>query len=210
MRFLVLSVHLLALVLQEDVLDLAWVEADLATKGVRIASIALEEHNRGPVLATCLIVRSLVHEASIDLVSIDLQLELVDATSRRLRIVPQAKGSQGDRLLKQEHDAVGLALLGSVFLADRGGARVTLGVLVGGQPDVVVACCLVLPIDKVVSMPDIVMHPFQCVHASRIRIDSQLVFASAAHIVAVLVVELDSVEADVEEIAVRRVQVDLE
>ena len=86
----------------------------------------------------------------------------------------------------------------------------SLSVLVRGQPDVVVTCRLVLPINKVIGMPDIVLHPLQCVNTSWVSIDPKLVSASAAHIVAILVVELDPIEADVEKIAVRGIQVDLE
>lgn len=40
---LVLRIHLLPLVHKQHVLDLLWVEVDLAPEGVRVASITLEE-----------------------------------------------------------------------------------------------------------------------------------------------------------------------
>jgi len=73
MRLLMLGIHLLPLVLKQHVLHLAWIEDNLAAKSVSISCIALEQDNRGPILARHLgLLRSASHKSTVDLVAIDL------------------------------------------------------------------------------------------------------------------------------------------
>lgn len=82
MSLLVLSVHLTFLVHQEHVLNLSRIEADLAAQRVSIARFTIKQDYRGPVvgLAACDVLRGLPHESSINLVTVNLELELVDTT----------------------------------------------------------------------------------------------------------------------------------
>ena len=86
----------------------------------------------------------------------------------------------------------------------------TFGVLVGSEPNVRVARGLVQWIQKVVDMTNIILHTVQGVDTSRVGIDATLVSPCLAHVLPVLVEYLDAIETYVEQIAMCRVQVDLE
>ena len=135
---LVLCIHLLSFVDEADVLDLTLIEADLATECVRVARIVLEQDNRGPILVGRHVLGSLPGESTVDLLSIYLQLKLVDATRWRLRVIPESQGGKSDRLFKEEDDVVGFTLLGLIFVSGGGGVCVPLSVLIWSQPDVIV------------------------------------------------------------------------
>lgn len=85
-----------------------------------------------------------------------------------------------------------------------------LSILVGRQPDVVVTRRTILSINKVSDTSDIILHAIESMHATRMCIDLKLISASLANIVAVLVVKFDTIEANVEQIAVGRIQIYLE
>ena len=153
---------------------------------------------------------SLLNEATVDFLTIDLEFKLIDTTAWRFRIVPKAKGTDSDRLFEDENDIVGLSFLVLVLVAFSRSIRVPLGVLVRRQPDVVISIRSVLAINEVVHNSDIVTHALQGVNSSWVGIDPALVSSSTADIEAVLVVDLDPIETNVKEVTVRRIQVELE
>ena len=64
----------------------------------------------------------------------------------------------------------------------------------------VVAGSLVLPVDYVFDLSYVALHALEGVDARRIRVNLQKVFLRLADVVAILVVNRDAVEADVEEV----------
>jgi len=74
----------------------------------------------------------------------------------------------------------------------------------------IITICTILTVDEITYMSDIIAHTIKGMYSSRISVHAKLVFFGLTYIIAVLVVELDSIESDIEEVAVRRVQVDLE
>lgn len=147
------------------------------------------------------------HETSVNFLAIDLKLKLVDSTTGCLRIVPDAQSTQSNWLLEQEHDVVRLTLFRLVFLGTRR-ASMALGVLVGGEPDMIVTHGLVLAVDQVSNDANVIVHTLKGVHTRGVSVDSTLVSSRTTHIVPILVKQLDSIQANVEEVAMSGVEVE--
>ena len=86
----------------------------------------------------------------------------------------------------------------------------TLSILVGSEPDVLIAQGLVLPIDQVSNDANVITHVLQRMDTGWVGVDSTLVSSCDAHVVPVLIVQLYAVQADIEEVSMRGVEVDFE
>jgi len=120
-------------------------------------------------------------------VTIDLQLKLVNATRWGLRVIPKAKCAQCHGLLEEQDNTVGLTLRRGIFFGCSR-TRMTLRVFVGREPDMVVTSCAVLAIDEIRAVADVITHTIECVNASWVCIDLELISFRLAHVVAVLVI----------------------
>ena len=105
-------VHLFPLVEHEHVLPLVRVEIDLLSKEINVASITLEQDDRGPVIGfgRLLELHGLgayllgCHSSitTVDFLTINFQLVLVHTSGRSLRVIPQFESAKSHWLLKQD------------------------------------------------------------------------------------------------------------
>ena len=146
MGFLVLSIHLLPLVHKEHILNFLSTEVDLSTQSVTVSSITLEKHRWWPVHFIWDLIRSSFSKSPVNFLAINFKLIFIDTTRWCFSIIPYPQSTQSHRLLKQEHYVIGLSFLGLIFFRRRG-IRVAFGVLVRGQPNMVVRPSLILAVN---------------------------------------------------------------